>query len=98
MVTIHSLHLLVIGIVFIVVSQIAFFEGGVLSLMLFIGVVLTVSGVYFRIVRTIGLKAKKAMNKTEQSEQKYPKNYNLTYFLVGLLVTFIVYGYMTSTF
>lgn len=98
MVTIHSLHLLVIGIVFIVVSQITFFEGGILSLMLFIGVVLTVSGVYFRIVRTIGLKAKKAMNKTEQSEQKYPKNYNLTYFLVGLLVTFIVYGYMTSTF
>jgi len=98
MATIHSLHLLVLGIVFIAISQIALFEGRVLSLMLFIGVVLAVSGAYFRIVRTIGLRAKKALNKTEQPEQKYPKNYNLTYFFVGLLVAFIVYGYMTSTF
>ena len=97
MVTIHSLHLLVIGIIFIAVSQILFFEEGVLSLMLFIGVVLAVSGAYFRIVRTIGLRVKKAINKTEPPKQEYPKNYNLTYFLVGLLVAFIVYGYMTMT-
>jgi len=98
MATIHSLHLLVIGIVFIIVSQIASFEEGVLSLMLFIGVVLAVSGAYFRIIRTIGLRVKKTVNKTKQSKQKYPKNYTLTIFLVGLLVTFIVYGYMTSIF
>jgi len=95
MVTIHSLHLLVLGIAFIAVSYTALFDGMVLSLMLFIGVVLAISGVYFKIVKTIALRVKKAADKTEKPKQAFPKNYNLTIFFIGLLVTFIVYGYMT---
>jgi hypothetical protein len=95
MVTIHSLHLLVIGIFFLVVSQIAPFQELVLSMMMFIGIVLVISGIYFRIVRTIALKIKKAVVKTEKPKQEFPKNYNLTYFLIALASIFILYGYMT---
>ena len=95
MVTIHSLHLLFIGIFFLVVSQIAPLQELILSLMVFIGIVLVISGIYFRILRTIGLKIKKGVSKTENPKQKIPKNYNLTYFLIALAVVFILYGYMT---
>jgi len=93
--TIYSLHLLFIGIFFLVVSQITPFQELVLSLMVFVGIVLVISGIYFRILRVIALKIKKGLGKTENSKQKSPKNYNLTYFLIALAVVFILYGYMT---
>jgi protein-S-isoprenylcysteine O-methyltransferase Ste14 len=95
MVTIYSLHLLIIGIFFLVVSQTAPFQDFVLSLMMFIGIVLAISGAYFRIVKMIALKVKKVAGKTEKPKKEFPKNYNLTYFLIALAVAFVGYGYMT---
>ena len=71
MVTIHSLHLLFIGIFFLVASQAAPFEEQLLFFMLIIGIILVILGIFFRIVRTIGLKIKKEFGKTENPKQKF---------------------------
>ena len=95
MVTIHSLHLLFIGIFFLAVSQVAPFQEQLLLFMLIIGIILVILGIFFRIVRTIGLKIKKEIGKTENHKQKFTKNYYLTFFLIGIAIIFTLYGLMT---
>jgi len=96
MVTIHSLHLLFIGIYFVIVSQLEPFQESILLFMLIIGIILVILGIYFRIVRTIGLKVKKAIGKTGNPKQiQVSKNYYLTYFLIAIAVISTLYGLMT---
>ena len=95
MVTIHSLHLLFIGIFFLTVSQVAPFQEQLLLFMLIIGIILVILGIFFRIVRTIGLKIKKEIGKTGNNKQKCTKNYYLTFFLIGIAIIFTLYGLMT---
>lgn len=97
MVTIFSLHLLVIGIYFLIASQVAPFSSQLLSLMLVIGIILVFWGIIFRMIKTVGMKVKKAIVTEEKLKQKVPvsKNYYLTYFLVFLAFIFTVYGLMT---
>jgi len=96
MVTIHSLHLLFIGIFFLTVSQVAPFQEQLLLFMLIIGIILVILGIYFRIVRAIGLKVKKAIGKTGNPKQiQVSKNYYLTYFLIAIAVISTLYGLMT---
>jgi len=97
MVTVHTLHLLFIGIFFLVVSQVAPFQEQLLSFMLIIGIILVILGIIFRIVRTVGLKIKKELGKTENHKQKFSvsKNYYLTYFLIVLAFISTLSGLMT---
>ncbi len=98
MVTIHSLHLLFIGIYFVIVSQLEPFQESILLFMLIIGIILVILGIYFRIVRAIGLKVKKAIGKTGNPKQiQVSKNYYLTYFLIAIAVISTLYGLMTMT-
>ncbi len=99
MVTIHSLHLLFIGIFFLVVSQVAPFQEQLLSFMLAIGIILVILGIIFRIVRTVGLKIKKELGKTENPKQKFPvsKNNYLTYFLIFIAIISTLGGLMTMS-
>jgi hypothetical protein len=46
-------------------------------------------------VRTIGLKIKKEIGKTENHKQKFTKNYYLTFFLIAIAIIFTLYGLMT---
>ena len=99
MVTIHTLHLLYIGIFFLVVSQVASFQEPLLLFMLIIGIILIIMGIFFRVVRAIGLKVKKAMGKTGNPKQiPVSKNYYLTYFLIALAFIFTLSGLMTMPF
>lgn len=99
MVTIHSLHLLVIGIFFLVVSQVAPFQESLLSLMTIMGIILVILGIYFRIVRALGLKIKKVMGKTGNPKQiPVSKNYYLTYFLIAIAFFSTLGGLMTMPF
>ena len=98
MVTIHSLHLLFIGIFLLVVSQVAPFQELILSFMLIIGIILVILGIIFRIVRSIGLKVKKAIGKTENPKQiLVSKNYYLTYFLIAIAFISTLGGLMTMS-
>ena len=97
MATIHSLHLLFIGIFFLVTSQVATFQEQLLSFMLIIGIILVILGIIFRILRAVGLKIKKEFGKTENPKQKFPKNYYLSYFLISLAVIFTLVGLMTMS-
>jgi len=97
MVTIFSLHLLFIGIYFLIVSQVAPFSELLLSFMLIIGIILVFLGIIFRIIKTVGMKIKKAMVTEEKLKQKVPvpKKYYLTYFLIFLAFILTLYGLMT---
>jgi putative exporter of polyketide antibiotics len=98
MVTIHTLHLLFIGIFFLTVSQVAPFQEQLLSFMLIIGIILVILSIIFRIVRVIGLKTKNAMGKTENHKQiPVSKNYYLTYFLIAIAFISILGGLMTMS-
>ena len=93
MVTIHSLHLLFIGIFFLVVSQVAPFQELILSFMLIIGIILVVLGIFFRIVKTIGLKIKKGLEQEGKSKQNsIPRNYYFSYFLISMAFIFTIVG------
>jgi hypothetical protein len=99
MVTVYSLHLLFIGIFFLVVSQVAPFQESLLLFMLMIGIILVIMGIFFRIVRAIGLKVKKAMDKTGNPKQiPVSKNYYLTYFLIAIAFISTLGGLMTISF
>ncbi len=97
MVTIISLHVLIIGIYFLIVSQVAPYEDQLLSFMMSIGTILVVLGIIFRIIEAVGIKIKKAMATEEKLKQKVPvsKNYYLTYFLIFLAFIFTLSGLMT---
>ena len=96
MVIVYSLHLLFIGIFFLVVSQVAPFQESLLLFMLLIGIILVIMGIFFRIVRAIGLKVKKAMGKTGNPKQiPVSKNYYLTYFLIAIEFILTLGGLMT---
>ena len=99
MVTIHTLHLLFVGIFFLVVSQVAPFQESLLLFMLIIGIILVIMGIFFRIVRAIGLKVKKAIGKTGNPKQiPVSKNYYLTYFLIAIAFISTLGGLMTMSF
>jgi len=97
MVHVISLHLLFIGIYFLIVSQFAPFEEQLLSSMMTVGIILVALGIIFRIIKAVGMKIKKAMVKEEKPEQKFPvtKNNYLSYFLIFLAFIFTLYGLMT---
>jgi len=97
MVHVHSLHLLFIGIFFIIVSQVAPFQEPLLSFMMIIGIILVFLGIIFRIIKEVGMKIKKAVVKEEKPKQKFPvsKNYYLSYFLIFLAFIFTLGGLMT---
>jgi len=99
MVSIHALHILAIGIYFIITSQIAPFQEHVLSFMLIIGIILLILGIIFRIIKVVGMKIKKAVTSNEKYRQKIPvpTNYYFTYFLIGLAFISTSYGYVTMS-
>ena len=95
MVTIHTLHLISIGIFFLVVSQVAPFQEPLLVFMLIFGIILVILGIIFRIVRTIGLKIKKTMSKTGTKQILMSTNYYFSYFLIALAFVSTLVGFMT---
>ena len=95
MVTVKTLHILIIGIYFIVASQVLPFQEELLSFMLIIGIVLVVLGTIFRIIRAVGLKIKKEFGKAGNSKPKIKGNNYLTYFLIFVAVITVLYGSMT---
>jgi len=99
MVTVHSLHLLIIGIYFLIVSQVAPFDDQLLSFMLIIGILLVVLGIIFRILKVIGKKIRKELGSGENSKQiLFSKNYYFTYFLIAVAFISTFYGLMTMSF
>ena len=99
MVTMYSLHLLIIGIYFLIVSQVAPFDDQLLSFMLIIGILLIVLGIIFRILKVIGKKIRKELGKGENSKQiLISKNYYFTYFLIAVAFISTFYGLMTMPF
>ena len=96
MVTIHSLHLLFVGIFFFVVSQVAPFQELILSFMMIMGIILVVLGIFFRIVRAVGMKVKKGLKQEGKSKQNsIPKNYYFSYFLISMAFVFTIVGVIT---
>ena len=99
MVTIFSLHLLFIGLYFLIVSQVAPFQEMILSFMMIIGIILLFFGIIFRIIKVVGKKILKEAEEFlgEKPKQKFSlsKNYYLTYFLIFLAFIFTLWGYMT---
>ena len=99
MVTIITTHLLVIGIFFLIVSQVAPFHETILLFMMIIGIILVFLGIIFKIVKAVGLKIKKEAEEFlgKKPKQKFPvsKNYYLTYFLIFLAFIFTLYGLFT---
>ena len=99
MVTIFSLHLLFIGIFFLIVSQVAPFQEQLLLFMMIIGIVLVILGIIFRIIKVVGKKIQKEAEAFlgKKPKQKFPvsKNYYLSYFLISLAFIFTLYGLMT---
>ena len=87
--------MLIIGIYFIVASQVLPFQDELLPFMLIIGVVLVVLGTIFRIIRTVGLKIKKELVKAENSKLKIKGNNYLTYFLIFVAIITTLDGLMT---
>jgi len=96
MVHVIILHLLFIGIYFLIVSQVAPFQEQLLSFMLIIGIILVFLAIIFRIIKAVGMKIKKIV-KGENPKQKFPvsKNYYLSYFLIFLAFIFTLSGIMT---
>jgi len=99
MVTIITLHLLLIGIFFLTVSQVAPFQEMVLLSMMIIGIILVSLGIVFRVLKVVLLKIKKEAEKFlgRKPKQKFPvsKNNYLTYFLIFLAFIFTLWGLMT---
>ena len=101
MVHAHALHLLFIGIFFLIVSQIAPFQEIILSFMMIIGIILVSLGIIFRIIIVVALKIKKEIMKAKKTsdldKQKFPvsKNNYLTYFLIFLAFIFTLWGLMS---
>ena len=97
MVTVFSLHLLFIGIYFLIVSEVAPFSELLLSFMLIIGIILVFLGIIFRIIKVVGMKIKKAIVTEEKLKQKVSvsKNYYLTFFLIFLAFILTLHGLMT---
>jgi len=99
MVTIITLHILFIGLYFLIVSQVAPFQEMILSTMMIIGIVLVSLGIIFRIIKAVGMKIKKEAEEFlgKKPKQKFPvsKNNYLTYFLIFLAFIFTLYGLMT---
>ena len=95
MVTVNTIHLLFIGIYFLIVGQLASFQEELLSFMLILGIVLVIIVIIGRILKAVGIKIKKEIGKTENPNQKFPKNYYLTYFLIAIAVISTLYGLMT---
>ena len=97
MVSVITLHLLFIGIFFLIVSQVAPFQEQLLSFMMVIGIILVSLAIIFRIVKAVGMKIKKVMVKVEKPKQKFPvsKNNYLSYFLIFLAFIFTLGGLMT---
>ena len=87
--------MLIIGIYFIVASQVLPFQDELLPFLLIIGVVLVVLGTIFRIIRTVGLKIKKELVKAENSKLKIKGNNYLTYFLIFVAIITTLDGLMT---
>ena len=99
MVTMYSLHLLIIGIYFLIVSQVAPFDDQLLSFMLMIGILLIVLGIIFRILKVIGKKIRKELGKGKNPKQiLISKNYYFTYFLIAVAFISTFYGLMTMSF
>jgi len=99
MVTIIALHLLFIGIFFLIVSQVAPFQEIILSFMMIIGIILVSLGIIFRIIKVGALKIKKEAEEFlgKKPKQKFPvsKNNYLTYFLIFLAFIFTLWGLLT---
>ena len=97
MVHVITLHLLFIGIYFLIVSQVAPFQEVLLSFMMIIGIILVFLAIIFRIIKAVGMKIKKEMAKVKKPKQKFPvsKNYYLSYFLIFLAFIFTLSGLMT---
>jgi len=96
MVTVHSLHLLFIGIYFLIVGQFASFQEELLSFMLILGIILISIAIIGRIIKVIGMKIKKELGKEQNSKQiLVSKNNYLTYFLIAIAVISTLYGLMT---
>jgi len=94
MVTINSLHVLLIGIFFLVTSQIASFQESLLSFMLIVGIILVVVGIIGGIMKIIGKKIKKELGKEGKQKSLISKNNYFTYFLIALAAICILYGYL----
>jgi len=97
MVHVITLHLLFIGIYFLIASQVAPFQEVLLSFMMIIGIILVFLVIIFRIIKAVGMKIKKEMAKVKKPKQKFPvsKNYYLSYFLIFLAFIFTLSGLMT---
>ena len=99
MVHVRSLHLLFIGIFFLIVSQVAPFQEIILSFMMIIGIILVSLGIIFRIIIVVALKIKKEAEEFlgKKPKQKFPisKNNYLTYFLIFLALIFTLWGLLT---
>ena len=97
MVHVITLHLLFIGIYFLIASQVAPFQEVLLSFMMIIGIILVFLAIIFRIIKAVGMKIKKEMAKVKKPKQKFPvsKNYYLSYFLIFLAFIFTLSGLMT---
>ncbi len=97
MVHVITLHLLFIGIYFLIASQVAPFQEVLLSFMMIIGIILVFLAIIFRIIKAVGMKIKKARVTGEKPKQKFPvsKNYYLSYFLIFLAFIFTLSGLMT---
>jgi len=92
-----TLHLLFIGIFFLVVSQVAPFQEQLLSFMLIIGIILVSVAIIGRILKTIGKKIKKELVKEEKPKIPVSKNNYLTYFLIFLAFISTLSGLMTMS-
>ncbi len=99
MVHVITLHLLFIGIYFLIASQVAPFQEVLLSFMMIIGIILVFLAIIFRIIKAVGMKIKKEMAKVKKPKQKFPvsKNYYLSYFLIFLAFIFTLSGLMTMS-
>ncbi len=96
MVHVITLHLLFIGIYFLIASQVAPFQETLLSFMMIIGIILVFLAIIFRIILSVGMKIGKIV-KGDKPQQKFPvsKNYYLSYFLIFLAFIFTLGGLMT---
>ena len=97
MVSIHTLHFLIIGIFFITVSQFAPFQESLLSFMLTIGIIVMVLAIIFRTIKAVGMKIKNEIMTKEKYQQKnlISKNCYFTYLLIALAFISTFYGYVT---
>jgi len=97
MVHVITLHLLLIGIYFLIVSQVAPFQEQLLSFMMAIGIILVFLAIIFRIILLVGMKIGKMRHGEQFNKHEFPesKNYYLSYFLIFLAFIFTLGGLMT---